>query len=189
MVTGISSDGLSTKQARQTRLEFGVGLVVAIALAALVAMALLGRHQSHDRGYMLQAAFNHIDGLSVGSDIRLAGVTVGHVVSTAIDPRHYQAQVTFSVAPDVQLPVDSGAIITSDSLLGGKYIALNPGGDTAMLHAGNMVSETQGAISLEQLLSKFIFSVTDSLQKKDQPASTSPSAGGAGDATTGAKTP
>lgn len=64
--------------------------------------------------------------------------------------------------------MDSAAIITSDSLLGGKYIAISPGGDTKMLKAGGEISETQGAISLEQLLSKFIFSVTDTLTQANQ---------------------
>ncbi|MXV45104.1 outer membrane lipid asymmetry maintenance protein MlaD [Saccharibacter sp. 17.LH.SD] len=177
MALEISGGTLSTRQAWQTRLELVVGLVVAVLLAALVVLALLGRHEKSDGGYPLRASFSHIDGLTVGSDVRLAGVTIGHVVSTQIDPHDFQAQVIFTVAPNVHLPTDSGAIITSDSLLGGKYIALTPGGDTKVLQAGSAISETQGAISLEQLLSKFIFSVTDSLQKKNQDGSSSSSAG------------
>lgn len=187
MAIGITGDGLSTRQVWQTRLELIVGLIVALVLAALVAFALLGRQQQHDQGYVLQAGFSHIDGLTVGSDIRLAGVTVGHVLSTSIDPHTFQAHVSFSVAPTVHLPTDSGAVITSDSLLGGKYIALNPGGETATLQAGATMSETQGAISLEQLLSKFIFSVTDSLQKKNQSLSPSSSSGEGGSPTSGMK--
>lgn len=171
MTADMSSKKFSTRQIWRTRLELVVGLVVVIALAALVALALLGRHQHHDNGYSLKASFSHIDGLNVGSDVRLAGVNVGHVLRTQINPRSFQAEVTFSVAPNVQLPIDSGAVVTSDSLLGGKYIALTPGGEATILHAGGEISETQGAISLEQLLSKFIFSVTDSLQTQRQSAS------------------
>lgn len=165
---GMSSKRFSMRHIWRTRLELVAGLVVVVVLAALVALALLGRHQHRDHGYSLKASFSHIDGLNVGSDVRLAGVNVGHVVRTQINPRNFQAEVTFSVAPNVQLPTDSGAVVTSDSLLGGKYIALTPGGETAVLRAGGEISETQGAISLEQLLSKFIFSVTDSLQQKNQ---------------------
>lgn len=156
------------RQMWKEHFELLVGLVVAGLLAVLV--ALVGRHTPAGQG-PLKAAFSHIDGLAVGSDVRLAGVTVGHVTATRVDPQTFQAEVTFTVAPNIHLPVDSGAVITSDSLLGGKYIALTPGGDSAVLAAGDAMSETQGAISLEQLLSKFIFSVTDSLQKKTNAAS------------------
>lgn len=155
------------QQDRQTCLELIVGLIVVVALTGLLAFAILGQHQSSDKGYHLRAGFSHIDGVSVGSDVRLAGVTVGHVTKTSIDPKSFQADVTFSVSPGIDLPIDSAAIITSDSLLGGKYIALTPGGDDKVLKPGAMVQETQGSISLEQLLSKFIFSVTDSLQQKN----------------------
>lgn len=161
---------IAARRAGRDRAELLVGLVTAAILAVLIVLALVGRQHPQDRGYPLHAAFGHIDGLNVGSDVRLAGVIVGHVRSTQVDPHTFQANIVFSVSPDIQLPVDSGAVITSDSLLGGKYVALTPGGDTAMLRPGGTISETQGAISLEQLLSKFIFSVTDSLQKKAAPA-------------------
>lgn len=161
---------IAARRAGRDRMELLVGLVTAAVLAVLIVLALVGRQHPQDRGYQLHAAFGHIDGLSVGSDVRLAGVTVGHVRDMQVDPHTFQANIIFSVSPEIQLPVDSGAVITSDSLLGGKYVALTPGGDTAMLRPDGTISETQGAISLEQLLSKFIFSVTDSLQKKAAPS-------------------
>ncbi|WP_241502766.1 outer membrane lipid asymmetry maintenance protein MlaD [Bombella intestini] len=161
---------IAARRASRDRMELLVGLVTAVVLAVLIVLALVGRQHPQDSGYPLHASFSHIDGLSVGSDVRLAGVTVGHVRSMQVDTHTFQANIVFSVSPSIQLPVDSGAIITSDSLLGGKYVALTPGGDSNMLKPNGTISETQGAISLEQLLSKFIFSVTDSLQKKAAPA-------------------
>jgi len=69
--------------------------------------------------------------------------------------------VTLSVRNGLELPKDSSASIDSESLLGGKYLALSPGGDTAMLAPGGVITVTQSSVSLEQLLGKFIFSVTD----------------------------
>lgn len=176
----IDSSPFHERQAWQTRLEFLVGLGVTVALVVLMGLAVLGHRTKTTPGYTLNATFSHIDGLDPGSEVQLAGVTVGRVLSTRIDPRTYQAEVAFSVAPEVKLPTDSGAIITSASLLGGKYIALTPGGADSFLQPGGVISETQGSISLEQLLSKFIFSVTDSLQKKASPAkSTGASSGSA----------
>ncbi|WP_025822948.1 outer membrane lipid asymmetry maintenance protein MlaD [Asaia astilbis] len=161
---------LSGVRPRRNLLELTTGFLVLAALAALLALAVLGRSQGGHDGYALHAVFNQIDGLSVGSDVRLAGITVGHVTSETVDPKSFRADVSFTVRDGIALPTDSAAIVTSDSLLGGKYIALSPGGDEKNLTPGAVVSQTQGAISLEQLLSKFIFSVTDSLDKSRKAA-------------------
>ncbi|WP_336946962.1 outer membrane lipid asymmetry maintenance protein MlaD [Asaia sp. HN010] len=161
---------LSGVRPRRDLLELTTGFLVLAVLAGLLALAVLGRSQSGSDGYTLRAVFNQIDGLSVGSDVRLAGITVGHVTAETVDPKNYRAEVRFTVRNGIELPTDSAAIVTSDSLLGGKYIALSPGGDEKNLKPGGIVSQTQGAISLEQLLSKFIFSVTDSLDKSRKAA-------------------
>ncbi len=155
-------------------IEFGAGLLVLVALVGLLALALLGNGRKTDNGYRLLARFAHIDGLSVGSDVRLAGVTVGQVVSERVDPASYQAEVAFTVRDGISLPTDSSAVVTSDSLLGGKYLALQPGGADQMLKPGARVAITQGSISLEQLLSKFIFSVTDAMSAQKKAAAAAP---------------
>jgi phospholipid/cholesterol/gamma-HCH transport system substrate-binding protein len=135
-------------------------VVLAVALGFLgYAVANTGR--STVSGYPLHARFDRIDGMGVGSDVRLAGVKVGSVTNARVDQQSYQADVTFNVTGAVKLPRDSSAEITSDGLLGGKYLALVPGGDERMLAPGDTVTITQSAVSLEQLLGKFIFSVTD----------------------------
>ncbi|MCH4022228.1 MAG: outer membrane lipid asymmetry maintenance protein MlaD [Acetobacter sp.] len=147
--------------------ELLTGIATLAALGVFLILAVIGTDRKSTPGYQLKADFTHIDGLDVGSDVRMAGITVGQVVSETVDPKTFKAQVVFTVRPDLHLPVDSAAIITSDSLLGGKYIALSPGGDTKMLAPGGSVTETQGSISLEQLLSRFIFSVTDTLTSQN----------------------
>ncbi len=147
-------------------IEFIVGLLVLAGLAGLLALALLGSGRRTPTGYLLTARFPHIDGLGIGSDVKLAGVTIGQVTAERVDPKSYQAVVSFTVGDAIRLPTDSAAVITSDSLLGGKYLALTPGGAEAELAPGGRIGMTQGSISLEQLLSKFIFSVTDAVSKK-----------------------
>lgn len=166
-------------------IELITGIVVLALLGVMLVAAVVGEGRKTDTtGYRLHAEFSHIDGLGVGSDVRLAGVTVGQVLSERVNPATFKAEVTFSVHPDIKLPTDSAAIITSDSLLGGKYIALSPGGDEHMMAANATISETQGSISLEQLLSKFIFSVTDTLTRANKDAATAkaPAGGDAGKA-------
>jgi phospholipid/cholesterol/gamma-HCH transport system substrate-binding protein len=147
--------------ARRNVAEVMVGAAVLLVAAAFLGYAVAHSGRSASEGYPLTAQFDHIDGLGVGADVRLAGVRVGSVARTRIDPHNYLAVVTLNVQDGLQLPKDSSAEITSDGLLGGKYVSLTPGGDTAMLQPGQAITITQSSVSLEQLLGKFIFSVTD----------------------------
>ena len=98
-------------------------------------------------------------GSASGADVRLAGVKVGSVNEERIDPKNFLAVVALSVRNDIKLPKDSAAIVTSESLLGGKYLSLQPGGDETMLQPGETITITQSSVSLEELLGKFIFSI------------------------------
>ena len=167
------SDTQTTVGRRHDPVELLAGLMVLLLLAGLIIAAVAGNGRKSAAGMLLTAQFDHIDGLDVGSDVRLAGVTVGQVTGETVNPKDYQAVVTLTVRPDIRLPTDSSVVVTSDSLLGGKYLALAPGGADTVLPAGGRITQTQGAISLEQLLSKFIFTVTDTMTKKNQAADAS----------------
>lgn len=106
-------------------------------------------------GYVLQARFDRIDGLNLGSDVRVAGIKVGSIVASELDPLSYQAIISFSVDSSVELPVDTAAAISSESLLGGSYLSLLPGGMEEMLAPGDEISETQDAVDLLGLIGKF----------------------------------
>lgn len=143
------------------------GVVLAVA-ASFLGYAVANTGRSTMAGIHLTARFEHIDGLAVGSDVRMAGVKVGSVAGTRVDPDTFQAVVSFTLAANIKLPTDSSAEITSDGLLGGKFLALVPGGDTKTIPDGGNVTITQSAASLESLLGKFIFNVgelTDQVQK------------------------
>ena len=119
---------------RRNFAEVLIGAVVLLVAAGFLAYAIAHSGRSAPAGYQLYARFDHIDGLAVGSDVRVAGVKVGSVDSATIDPKTYQAVVGLTVRDDLKLPKDSSAVITSESLLGGKYLALVPGrrrGDVA----------------------------------------------------------
>jgi phospholipid/cholesterol/gamma-HCH transport system substrate-binding protein len=157
--------------ARRNAAEVLAGLLVLLVAAGFLAYALATSGAASVPGYSVSAEFDRIDGLTVGSDVRMAGVKVGSVTATSIDPKTYLADVGFTVQKDIQLPTDSSATIASQSLLGGKYLSLVPGGSEQMIPPGGRVTITQGSVSLEDLLGKFIFSVTDlvsSLQKPGQ---------------------
>jgi phospholipid/cholesterol/gamma-HCH transport system substrate-binding protein len=158
----------------------------ALVLAAAVAFLFFaydkaGQHST--RGYPLIAQFSSIEGLETGSDVRIGGVKVGQVTSITIDPKTYLAQVRLVVAPEIQVPTDSVASISSEGLLGGKYLGLDPGASDDMLKPGARITRTQASVSLENLIGQFIYSGSGSSDKSggDKSAAGKDS-GGKGDA-------
>ncbi|MHA6266546.1 outer membrane lipid asymmetry maintenance protein MlaD [uncultured Aliiroseovarius sp.] len=108
------------------------------------------------------ASFRTADGISVGTDVRLGGVKVGAVTNIALNPETYRAITGFTVQSDVALPEDTAAIISSEGLLGGSYVELLPGGSPFNLEPGAEIEDTQGSVSLVQLLMKFVAGSEDS---------------------------
>lgn len=108
-------------------------------------------------GYSLVASFNNVGGIAVGSDVKVAGVKVGVVTESKLDPKSYQAKIVFSVAKDIKIPADSSAKISSDGLLGGKFLAIEIGGDSEYLVDNQEITFTQSSVNFEDLLGKFIF--------------------------------
>lgn len=145
----------------------GAGVLVVATGFLLYAVSHSG--QTTGSGYPLQARFDRIDGLAIGSDVRIAGVKVGTVTDAKIDAKDFTALVSLTVRPDIQLPKDSSAEITSESLLGGKYLSLSPGGDDIVLKPGQTITITQSSISLEQLLGKFIFNLSNTGKPPEAP--------------------
>jgi len=114
------------------------------------------------RGYEVVADFSGTGGLAVGDDVQISGVKVGTVTDVSLNPDTYLARVRMSVANGIQLPTDTAALISSEGLLGGKYLLLEPGADDEMIPPGGRVIYTQAPQNLEQLLGQFIFSMQDS---------------------------
>jgi len=139
--------------------EILTGLVV-IAIAAVFLVYALGRAQAlGGSGYLLKAQFSDIGGLTVGSDVKIGGVTIGHVADETLDPTTYAAVVQLQINSGIKLPTDSSASISSEGLLGGNYVGVSPGGDDTMLQPGQSFAVTQSAINLENLLGQFIFNM------------------------------
>lgn len=129
-----------------------VGLAV-IAVAAVFLWYAAG--VSGDRGrvadYQLGAVFGRVDGLSVGADVKIAGIRVGEVSASALDPETYEASVAMRIARDVQVPDDSVAKIVSDGFLGGAHISIEPGASEDYLREGDRITITRGSVDLLNL--------------------------------------
>lgn len=107
-------------------------------------------------GYELRASFRSVEGISVGTDVRLAGVKVGAVTGIALNAETYRADTTVSLNEGVQVPDDSVIAIASEGLLGGNYVEISPGGSLFYYEPGEEILDTQGSVSLLNLLLRYI---------------------------------
>ncbi|WP_170326807.1 outer membrane lipid asymmetry maintenance protein MlaD [Ruegeria arenilitoris] len=107
-------------------------------------------------GYQLEASFRSLEGVGVGTDVRLAGVKIGTVTGVTLNPDTYRADTTFSIADGILVPDDSAIVISSEGLLGGNFVEVMPGGSPFYFEPGDQVEDTQGAVSLISLLVKFV---------------------------------
>lgn len=136
--------------------ETVIGAVVLVAATAFATYALRssGLGAAGD-SYSLNASFRSVEGISVGTDVRLAGIKVGAVTDLELDPASYQARATFTVREGLEIPEDSDVKIASEGLLGGAFLEIAPGASEFMLAEGDEVLNTQGSVSLLNLLMRF----------------------------------
>ena len=133
-----------------------VGAAVLVIAGVFLVYAANTADVSAAGGYPVVAKFRKADGVAPGADVRIAGVKVGSVSDMELDPQTYFATVTLNVRDSVRLPEDSSAKITSASLLGDNYVALDPGASEFMLEAGDEIMYTQGSVSFGDLIGKVI---------------------------------
>jgi len=107
-------------------------------------------------GIELKANFRSAEGVSVGTEIRLAGVSIGTVSELDLNGETYRAEAVFLINEGIEIPDDSAAIVASEGLLGGTFVEIVPGGSFGMFADGGLIEDTQGAVSLIQLLMKFV---------------------------------
>lgn len=131
-------------------------LVGGLVLAAAVGFTIYAGQVtgvSRDGGaYELRASFRSVEGVTVGTDVRLAGVKVGTVTRLELNSQTYFADATFSMDERIQLPDDSAVLISSEGLLGGNFVEIQPGGSPFNVEPGGEIIDTQGAVSLITLL-------------------------------------
>ena len=128
-----------------------LAVAVGFALYAVQGSGMVGAAES----YPLTASFRSVEGVTVGTDVRLAGVKVGTVTALSLNPETYFADAVISMRKDVVVPTDSSILISSEGLLGGTFVEVQPGGALEMLEPGGEIEDTQGAVSLITLLMKF----------------------------------
>jgi phospholipid/cholesterol/gamma-HCH transport system substrate-binding protein len=132
------------------------GAVLAAAIAFAVYAGQATGLSKGTQGYELAASFRSLEGVGVGTDVRLAGVKIGTVTDVDLNPTTYRADTRFSVVERIEIPDDSAIVISSEGLLGGNFVEIMPGGSPFNFAPGDEIEDTQGAVSLITLLLKFV---------------------------------
>ena len=153
---------------RRNLIETVMGAVVLAVAALFIVFAYSKAEIGTVEGYQIKAKFDRIDGVRAGTDVRMSGIKVGTVTSTELDPKTFLAIVRMNIGKGVMVPADTSAAVSSDGLLGDKFLALSPGGAEENLPDGGEITTTQGSIDLMGIIGQMIFSQTgkDDDQKK-----------------------
>jgi phospholipid/cholesterol/gamma-HCH transport system substrate-binding protein len=155
--------------------DIWVGLFVVIGFAAILFLALQSANLlslSFDSNYKVIAKFDNIGGLKPKAAVKSAGVVVGRIESITFDDKSFQARVTMSMQNKFAFPKDSSLKILTSGLLGEQYIGIAAGADDKNLVNGDVISTTQSAVVLEDLISKFLYS--KAADNADKPAADKP---------------
>ncbi|WP_417623767.1 outer membrane lipid asymmetry maintenance protein MlaD [Paremcibacter congregatus] len=141
---------------RNNLVETLMGAIVLVIASSFLYFAFSHSGVSTNGGKVYIAKFDKIDGLSVGSDVKISGIKVGTIVDQYLDTETFYAVVRISIDPKIKLTESTFAKITSEGLLGGNYLVLDPGSeDDIMLEEGDEIPNTQGSVDLLNLLDKF----------------------------------
>lgn len=144
---------------KKISLEVVVGVFVIAGFMAFVYMSLqFGEFSvfSTEKTYELTAEFNNISGLKRGAVVEIAGVTIGKVSHIALGEND-QAKISLQLSEGVAITEDAIASIKTQGIIGDKYVRISQGGSDEILKDGDWITETESAVDLEELVSKYIF--------------------------------
>jgi phospholipid/cholesterol/gamma-HCH transport system substrate-binding protein len=144
---------------KKASIETAVGLFVLIGILCVGYLTVkLGKMEILGKDYYsVNAQFDSVTGLKVGANVEMAGVPIGKVEAIALDPERQVARVRLKIQSSVVLTDDTIASVKTAGMIGDKYIKLSPGGSDLILKAGDTIIETESALDLEELISKYVF--------------------------------
>ncbi len=145
---------------QKSRHDVWVGLFVLIGAAAVLFLALKAGNLlslNFDETYAVTARFDNIGGLKPRAAVKSAGVVVGRVESIGFDDKSFQASVVLQMQKKFAFPKDSSIKILTAGLLGEQYLGIEPGPSEQNLAAGDVITQTQSAVVLEDLIGQFLY--------------------------------
>ena len=146
---------------RSNTFETFIGAIVIILAVSFLFYSFSITDNNSEGTYQIKATFNRIDGIQIGSDVRLSGIKIGSVAKSSLNQTTYEADLVLVIDDSIYIPDDSSAKITMDGLLGSDYISIEPGGSDIYLTENDYLLYTQGSIDLIGLVGEALFSVEE----------------------------
>ena len=146
---------------RSNTFETFIGAIVIILAVSFLFYSFSITDNNSESTYKIKATFNRIDGIQIGSDVRLSGIKIGSVAKSSLNQTTYEAELVLVIDDSIYIPDDSSAKITMDGLLGSNYISIEPGGSDIYLTENDYLLYTQGSIDLIGLVGEALFSVEE----------------------------
>ncbi|MBA3036155.1 MAG: outer membrane lipid asymmetry maintenance protein MlaD [Desulfobacterium sp.] len=143
---------------KKQSIETSVGIFFLIGLICVGYLTIkLGKMEFiSDNSYVVKAKFKSVSGLKPGSQVEMAGVKIGSIDSVSLD-KDDRALVNIKINKGIVLTDDVIASIKTSGLIGDRYISISPGGSEIILKSGDTITETESAIDIEELISKYVF--------------------------------
>ena len=138
-------------------LELAVGIFLLMGILSIGYLSIkLGKLDvMGGRGLAIYAEFEKVGGIKPGAVIEIAGVEVGSIKSIRLN--NNLALIEFALDDTVKIHDDAIASIKTKGLIGEKYIQITPGGSENILPTGGKIRDTESAVDIEELISKFVF--------------------------------
>ena len=145
---------------KKMNVNFIVGLFILFGMStmAYLAVTIAGVSGYSENSYQLVAKFDSSSGLKEGAFIEIAGVKAGKVTSIELDKESFESVAIFVFDTGVILAEDTIASIRTSGIIGDKFVKISPGASDELLKSGDEIIETESSISIEELVSKYIFS-------------------------------
>lgn len=138
------------------KLETLIGFLVIIFSVFFVFFTIKITNRSINKDYYrLSASFDNIEGVNIGTKVKIGGIEIGDVESFFIDA-NYRPTLTLRIKKDVQLPVDSNLKISTSGIIGGKYLKILVGGEEEYFVNGDSFEFTESTMDLEDLITRFM---------------------------------
>ena len=136
-------------------------LTILISFIFLIKLISVNSNDSSEKYYDLNAKFLKVGGLIVGNDVKMSGVKIGVVNKVYLDD-DFLANVEFKVFSNIKIPQESVVAISSDGILGNKYLSVIPNNRDSkdFFKQGDNFVNVIDFESIEDQVSKIIFLAT-----------------------------
>ena len=140
---------------KKTEISVGIFMIMGIACLVYLSVNLGGIALFGTDSFVIDARFGSIEGLEEAASVEIAGVPVGKVKKITLEDN--EALVVMEIKNGVQITDDTIASIRTKGVIGDKFVKLSPGGSDDLLGDQDSLMDTESAISLEELVSKYMF--------------------------------